>query len=126
MRPPAATSSAVAALGLGGAEGASCPHALGGRLVIYLSASIPNGRLNARSRRAWRTPRCYRIPPGAVCLPATVKAEGIALDPDGLHAWIALDADDATPPSELCLVRLHGEGWRRVAPGGLAPDGVSA
>lgn len=59
-------------------------------------------------------------------LPASVKAEGIALDPDGLHAWIALDADDATRPSELCLVRLHGEGWRRVLADALAPDLVSA
>lgn len=43
---------------------------------------------------------------------AAVKAEGIAMDPDGQHAWIVLDADDAARPSELCRVELRGDGWR--------------
>jgi hypothetical protein len=42
--------------------------------------------------------------------PFTGKAEGVARDGAG-RLWIVLDQDDPDAPSELCEVRLDGDGW---------------
>lgn len=44
--------------------------------------------------------------------PLVDKAEGLSLDDDGARAWVVVDKDDPTLPSELLELSL-GDGWRR-------------
>jgi hypothetical protein len=43
--------------------------------------------------------------------PHVDKAEGLAVAPDGARAWVVVDKDDPSVPSELLELAL-GDGWR--------------
>ncbi len=43
--------------------------------------------------------------------PLVDKAEGLAVAPDGARAWVVIDKDDPSVPSELLELAL-GDGWR--------------
>lgn len=66
---------------------------------------IPNDR---RRPARWTTIRDQR---GRVY---EGKVEGLVLDPkDRMRAWVVVDVDDHTQPSELCEVVLSGPWWSR-------------
>lgn len=71
-------------------------------------SAVTIGRLDDRIRVAALA--LVRDEAGA---PLLDKAEGLAFDPaDASRAWVVVDKDDETTPSELLELRL-GEGWTR-------------